>query len=551
MPDDLYHYCKKLCIEEFFKIKRIMNNIDKQYLHLLDDVLKNGVLKPNRTGTGAYSVFGRILRCDLSKGFPLLTTKHVHFKSIVHELLWFLKGESNISYLQDNGITIWDEWADEKGNLGPVYGTQWRAWHGIEWVEPKRFEWETPVIDSKLNCRSVEFGLNESGLVGEVFSNKYGDFQVIREYRLSEEDRKGHIAFDVLFLNTNYIAKNVKKDKLLNGNIKDKYFPSVVGVACIGEYENDEYHQMLYCVWCDMIRRCYDSSNINYKNYGAKKVFVDQKWLIYANFLKDIKQIPNWILKKEFPDKYSLDLLCSNKYSKETCIWATKKEQSFNTRRNKPFIAISPSGKEYVWYGVKFFAEKYGFCETMISQCLSGECKSHKNWHFKPIEIQGKIPRLKIVDQIHQVIAGIKNTPESRRLLVTAWNPIELSFMALPPCHYSFSFEIHDNKLSCIFNMRSIDVLLGLPFNIASFALLTHLIASVCNLDVGELIWIGADVHLYENHIEQAKLQLSRKPYPLPSLTIDQLNDIDDVRYHHIELHDYQHHPKIKAPIAV
>lgn len=263
----------------------------RNYLDLLADVLENGTEKTDRTGTGTISVFGRQLRFDLTQGFPLLTTKRLHIKSIVHELIWFLSGETNIQYLRENGVKIWDEWADEEGNLGPVYGSQWRTW-------------------------------------------------------------------------------------------------------------------------------------------------------------------------------------------------------------------TTADGRT--------------------------------------------------IDQISNVIAQIKSNPDSRRHLVNAWNVGEVDNMALPPCHYAFQFYVADGKLSCMFQMRSTDTFLGLPFNIASYALLTHMVAEQCGLEVGELIYSGGDVHIYSNHVEQVKLQLEREPYPLPRLEVKRKPDsIFDYRFEDFEFVGYQYHPTIKAPIAV
>ncbi|WP_379968407.1 thymidylate synthase [Ectobacillus sp. sgz5001026] len=263
----------------------------KQYLQLMQDILDNGALKGDRTGTGTISLFAKQMRFDLSEGFPVVTTKKLHLRSIIYELLWFLTGDTNISYLKENGVSIWDEWADEEGNLGPVYGKQWRAW----------------------------------------------------------ETKDG-----------------------------------------------------------------------------------------------------------------------------------------------------------------------------------------------------------KVIDQISEVIQQIKTNPNSRRLLVSAWNVGEIDKMALPPCHYSFQFYVVDGKLSCMLNQRSADFFLGVPFNIASYALLTHMIAQQCDLEVGEFIWSGGDVHLYTNHIEQAKLQLTRTPYPLPKLVIKRKpSSILDYTYEDFELVGYESHPHIKAKVSV
>jgi len=260
----------------------------RQYLDLLQDIMENGVDKMDRTGVGTRSVFGRQMRFDLSKGFPLVTTKKVHLKSIIHELLWFIKGDTNIKYLQDNGVRIWNEWADENGNLGPVYGAQWRNW-------------------------------NNDG-----------------------------------------------------------------------------------------------------------------------------------------------------------------------------------------------------------------------------------------IDQLGDVIERIKAKPNDRRLIVTAWNPSQIGQMKLPPCHMMFQFYVANGKLSCMLYQRSCDMFLGVPFNIASYALLTMMIAQVCNLKPGEFIHTLGDTHIYHNHFEQVRTQLARTPLPLPTMKINpNVKNINDFKYEDFELIGYESYDTIKAPVAV
>jgi len=263
----------------------------QQYLSLLQHILDNGVQKSDRTGTGTKSCFGYQMRFDLQKGFPLVTTKKVHLRSIIYELLWFLKGETNIAYLKENGVSIWDEWADENGELGPVYGKQWRSWEGADG---------------------------------------------------------------------------------------------------------------------------------------------------------------------------------------------------------------------------------------------------------------------KVVDQVTQLIAQIKKNPDSRRLIISAWNVADLPDMKLMPCHALFQFYVAEGKLSCQLYQRSADVFLGVPFNIASYALLTMMIAQVCDLQPGEFIHTFGDVHIYNNHMDQVNLQLSRTPYPLPAMKLnDSVKNIFDFKFEDFELLNYQSHPGIKAPVAV
>ena len=261
----------------------------QEYLDLLKKVKDSGKPKGDRTGTGTISIFGHQMRFDLQESFPLLTTKKIHFKSVAYELLWFLKGDTNIKYLKDNGVSIWDEWADENGDLGPVYGKQWRNWKGA-----------------------------------------------------------------------------------------------------------DGFH-----------------------------------------------------------------------------------------------------------------------------------------------------------DQISSVIEQIKNNPNSRRHIVSAWNVAEIPSMALAPCHILFQFYVQDGKLSCQLYQRSADVFLGVPFNIASYALLTHMIANVCNLEVGDFVHTLGDAHLYNNHLTQAEEQLSRSPLEPPQIKVSQKTSIDAYEFEDFELINYQHHPHIPAVVAV
>lgn len=263
----------------------------KQFQDLLQRILDEGAVKTDRTGTGTLSVFGHQMRFNLQEGFPLLTTKKLHLRSIIHELLWFLSGDTNIKYLKDNGVSIWDEWADENGDLGPVYGFQWRS-------------------------------------------------------------------------------------------------------------------------------------------------------------------------------------------------WPAKDGQS--------------------------------------------------------------------VDQISKLIDQIRTNPDSRRLMVVAYNPAYVDEMALPPCHSLFQFYVANGRLSCQLYQRSADTFLGVPFNIASYALLTHMVAQQCDLEVGDFVWTGGDTHLYSNHLEQARLQLSRDPLPLPRLEIRRRPDsIFDYRFEDFDIVGYQAHPHIPAPVAV
>ncbi|MCZ9630518.1 MULTISPECIES: thymidylate synthase [Rhodococcus] len=264
--------------------------VSTAYEDLLRLVMETGTAKSDRTGTGTRSIFGHQMRFDLADGFPLVTTKKVHLKSIVNELLWFLRGDSNVAWLHEHGVSIWDEWADENGELGPVYGVQWRSWP-------------------------------------------------------------------------------------------------------------------------------------------------------------------------------------------------------------------TPSGEH--------------------------------------------------IDQIAQTVEALRSNPDSRRIIVSAWNVADIPQMALAPCHAFFQFYVADGKLSCQLYQRSADMFLGVPFNIASYALLTHMMAQQAGLDVGEFVWTGGDCHIYDNHVDQVTEQLGREPLPLPTLKLNKRDSIFDYTFEDVEIVDYQHHPAIKAPVAV
>lgn len=463
----------------------------KQYQDLVRDVLENGTPSDDRTGTGTLSVFGRQIRFDLSKGFPLVTTKKTYWKGVVIELLWFLRGDTNIKFLQKHGVKIWDSWHDEGMTIGKGYSYQWRNWSKLELLKRKQSKY------------SVSYaGLDNANVCGVAIGPSY-----------SEDNRNTHI----------------------------------------------------YNVWSEMIHRCYNPKKDHYKWYGGQGVRVCDRWLNYKNFEIDFYEIENGYMKKIDPENYSLDkdYYGSNIYAPDTCIWLSKDEQRINTSRTKLIKITFPSGRTEFVIDVKNFCFRYGLDYSTATKCIRGERKHTQQYCFEPISVPDKLVRLRKFDQIKTVIQQIKNDPSSRRIIVNSWNVGDLDEMALPPCHAFFQFYVRNGKLSCQLYQRSADLFLGVPFNIASYALLTHLIAHETGLQVGDFIHTFGDVHLYNNHLSQAREMISRDPKPLSQLDINPpwhlLTFIDkyakDASWEKIQefisLTNYQYHPTIKAPVSV
>ena len=464
----------------------------KQYLDLLKDIKENGDDRMDRTGVGTRSIFGRQLRFDLRKGFPLLTTKKVHMKSVIYELLWFIKGDTNIKYLQDHGVTIWNEWR-----------------------RPYFYD---------------------------------------RRMVLVEKKNKDYVPYD--------------------GEPPIRYSAS-------GMSEED---QKLAHAWSRMMNRCYNKKDDKYRSYGAKGTSVCKRWHNVKNYIEDVKKLPHWYYKKNDWNSFELDkdYYKANQYGPDTCVWLHKTE-------NVPkewIMTINPDGEIGYFDSINATARSLGLASSSVcrfaksgGRVINAKQSNKKvlGWRFTKISEDSSEMLLRrsliedgdlgeiygaqwrrwegkdgvLYDQLAEVINTIKTNPTSRRMLVNAWNVGELKNMALPPCHMMYQFHVSNGRLSCQLYQRSCDVFLGLPFNIASYALLTHMVADVCGLEVGEFIWTGGDIHLYHNHFEQADLQLSREPLELPTLKLNHRNTIDEFVYEDIEIEGYKSHARIPAPIAV
>jgi len=556
----------------------------KQYLDLIEDILIHGSERDDRTGVGTISVFGRQLRFDMQKGFPAVTTKSLAWKSVVSELLWFLEGSTNEHRLaeikNDNKPyaeltekerkTIWTLNAENQGkdlgyvsnNLGRVYSDQWRNIFEIDYsqyeiVDDKKFidDYEEP----KFERLKPNFD-NSDEFIGKIYkSNTNKDVQIISKSDYT--DNSGHTQYYLIqFLETNS-TKISRLDAIIDGRIEDDYEIKYSNIGKMGKISKLDKQQPIYKTlfkrWCQMLERCYDHNCKEFKQYGEKGVKVCKRWHTFSNYLEDICQVYNF--EKLLEDRtYQIDkdMFGSKVYSKDTCIFMPK---YFNQRliNSKPLE-----------YNGEIYLNKEDFCEKNEWASVSG-LKHHLNGRYTEkykdvhyIEIpQGKHIRYKFkrFDQITNVINEIKNNPTSRRLLVNAWNVSELKNMALPPCHYGFQFYVDGKYLSLMWNQRSIDSMLGLPFNIASYGLLLNIIAKMTGKIPCELICSLGDCHIYNNHLDGAREQLKRSPHRLPTLKMPELDyqnmTIDEVlksvKTSDFVLENYEHDDTIKMAMAV
>ncbi|MFW6173265.1 MAG: thymidylate synthase [Elusimicrobiota bacterium] len=542
-----------------------------QYLDLLRKILEEGNDKGDRTGVGTYSIFGHQMRFDLRNNFPILTTKKVYWKGVVEELLWFLRGETDSKILEDKNVNIWKanttrEFLDKRGldypegEIGSGYGKQFRRW-------------ETPGLKRLIlvKKRTAKNGakytpsLEEKQIVSEYKASKYDGLTVTKKetgetYKIIGRDKKSDKYVIEFEDGVQCLSLNIGNIK--NGQIKNPFYNSIYGVACRGRQDkklfNRSWYNSAYNMWRSMIVRCYNVKHPSYKNYGEIGVGVDERWLCFANFVKDIVGLPYFQYWHKNPSEYYLDkdYFASKVYSRKTCIFLHKYENLLYS--NYRPVVIRHENVDYKFLTITEAAKEFNLDCRRVHDQGSGKHITYKDLKINFLEEpNGFVYRYeKIIDQLSNIINLIKNEPNSRRIVMTLWNPADLKYSCLPPCHGQvIQFYVNGGKLSCLFHMRSIDSFLGLPFNLSSYALLTCLLAKIVGLEPGELVWSGGDVHIYKNHIEQVKEQLTRTPYQFPVLNIKkELNSIEDIeklKYEDIELIGYKSHPTIKAEMAV
>ena len=570
---------------------------DSQYLQLVDHVLKRGVYKGDRTGTGTYSVFGYTMRFDLRDGtIPMLTSKKMHTKSIIHEILWYLEGNTSSDDLMRKGVSIWQEWADERGELHKVYGHQWRNWasnpHAVVFVDPVDVV-DSPTPAPRLPMVPVDHSTGDD-FVGTLHAtSECGDVVVVRRAARAPD---GEWLYDIQFVDTGYMRRDVRKGVIRRGHIIDRYLPRVYGVGYLGDYDDtDPNLKQLQRHWYKILERCYDPSVTEYYDYGARGVFVHSDWHCFATFQHDVKHIPNWNNKRQNTRLYDLDKdyyggAC---YSKHTCVWLLRKHNTLYRKNPRPFRVVTPDGGEHIRLSVEDVCNEYGLSKSLVYGVLNGTRRHHKQFKFEFIDPPpGTLARYQLpIDQIASLVHKLTNAPDDRRMIVSAWNVADLADMRLPPCHYTFQcytrplsqhervlyasrqYSVYDlfnvpadsidaildeagvptRELSLMLNQRSCDVGLGVPFNIVQYSILLRMLAEVSNMAPGDFIWNGGDVHIYANHVDGLKEQLARPlSYQSPTLTFArQVESIDNFQYGDFVIQGYESHPKIALPVAV
>ena len=553
----------------------------KQYLDIIKRILDEGKIKHNRTGIDTLSISGSMIEFDMSTGkFPLLTTKKMGLKNICAELEMFIHGITSKKFLQDRNCHIWDAWCNPKKvpygtdeetkakmaaetDLSKIYGYQWNNFEGVKQIitiTPRKIQNNTERVYPIFPVTDIDGK--------EVFTNNAGNqFIVLSTYN---QDIDGHTRklAKIQFLHTGFIKEDVRYDMgVLNGNVKDPYEPSYLNIGYTGNqtyidtfiarYDMSLYKQVEK-IWMHMLDRCYNKECKIYQYYGAKGVFVDIRWHDFSQFVRDIQTLEQWPAFVRNPTGFELDkdYYAANAYSVQTCVWLSNKENAlYRDVFFKPFYAINEHTGEK-----QLFISQVDCAETLniprkISLCLNGQRKHTGGYRFEYVN-DGKIYRYSLyTNQLKNVIEKLKTDPTDRRMIVSAWNPQQLNEMALPPCHYSFQLLSNDGYVDLLWNQRSSDFPLGVPYDLASYAMLLTLICKQVHMKPGKVIGFFADSHIYVNQIDGIREQLLREPYESPTVSILNADDpnwtIWDWKYTDFELKNYQCHPAIKFPVAV
>lgn len=548
-----------------------MNMADSSYLGVARKILQEGEWKNNRTGIRTKVIPFQHFQHNMATGFPLLTTKKMGLKNIAAELEFFIKGLTDKRWLEERKCMIWSEWCNpsqkpksivtkeqelvwqrENPDLGPLgYSHNWRNFNGD--YTP------IPFIYTELDKTIKVDNTRPDDLLGKEFDGKYGKYTVVS---YNGKDKHHNKRFSVKFHKTGFVKDNLNKKQIEDNNVWDAYYPAICDVACVGEYsyfkgtmDKTIVDKLMLC-WRAMIHRCYDKNNHAYKNYGAKGIYVSNRWLIFENYLNDIQKLDGWQSKLDNWRDYQLDkdINGGKCYSRENCIWVSLSDNSNCTAQNYYFDAVSPDGTEYKnIIGLNRFCKKYNLKTKVVEASISVNCNTHNGWRFTRKE-NLKSDKYVGIDQLKIIVDKLKSNPDDRRMICSGLNPLQINEMALPPCHYSWNVVHINGKLNLHVNIRSQDVFLGMPYNIASYALLLLLLCKESGLTPGILSILSADCHIYENHMEQMEEQIGREPYESPQVEIldrDGKFSIFDWQYTDFKLTNYNSHPAIKGEVAI
>lgn len=560
----------------------MISNYELQYMNLVRNIMDVGYYDNNRTGMATKKLPHQSITVDLQREFPILKTKQVFFKTAVKEILWIMQKQSN--NINDLGGHIWDEWADESGSIGKAYGYQVSPTNkSFEVIKikstPKKTKSKTPLQTRFFDLIDIE---NNDEKVGLIFKNISGlDFKIIKYKSMNKHYEK---KYDIQFLNSGYIVKDVLWGNITRGEIKDKFARTFCNVGYIGNknYKNIDsaLEKKLFNTWNSMILRCYDTNNNSYNEYGGSGIFVHDDWLCFSNFVEGVRMIPNWKNKINNWSEYQLDkdYYGANYYSVNTCAWLTNSDNALYRHKNfKPFKIIKPNNEEYVYISQSRCSEDYNIDRSGIGKCLNGKFKQFKGYNFKYVkENNDYVYRYKLpINQINELINTLKSDPQSRRMIISLWNVNDLEEMNLQPCCHTSMWDVNDGELNCMLVQRSGDVGLGVPFNTTQYAVLTHLIAQATGLKVGMLTHIINNAHIYENHFEAMKKQLNRydrlkyieelkEPYmeevknnnlllkSNPQLKLNpNIKDFYEFTIDDIILEDYEHMGKLEMEVSV
>lgn len=478
----------------------------KQYVDIVKDILANGQWKENRTGIKTKTTFCQIFRHNMSDGFPMLTLKRLPYKTMAVELEGFIKGVTSKKWYQERGCKIWNEWAN------PV---------------------------------KAPYGHDEDSLL-----------------RMKEENDLGYI-YGYSWRNFASAVKRIvkinkpKNPYYTNANIPKN--PDNCGIATVGnpiQCLDRDIENILYQNWYDMINRCYNPNSSQYKYYGQKGVRVHDRWLIYENYRKDIEKLPRWQDKMRYPKEYVLDkdYLGYHYYGPNTCVFLHYKENILYNN-SKLYIVYDKNNDTSFEFLTKIEIGEFLDCSRRsVDTYLNKEKLFDDRFKIYSVEDENLYRYELPIDQLSSALETLQGNPNDRRMVVSAWEPSNFRESALMPCHYAFTLVHIDGVLNLCWKQRSVDVGLGLPFNIASYALLLTLICEQVNMIPGELVGVLEDCHIYENHIDGMVDMLKRESRPLPTIEIIKNQNpwtIFDWTYLDFIVHNYDPHPLIKLDVAV